>query len=145
LLLTLFTLVTNGNIIRFIGWPNKVQSHYSIWQQRMRWYAHTLAYPDIRYGYFRHTSCTFQIRWHTSLYVVLYAEAKLFVWTCSKFISVYRIYVSHMLTTRTEYAEYASHTPNTLDGRYSYVLRTLLSIYTYGWTWACAFMVNIGK
>jgi len=49
-----------------------------------------------------------------------------------KIFSVYRIYVSHMLTTRTAYAEYASHTPNTLDGRYSYVLRTLLSIYTYG-------------
>jgi len=34
-------------------------------------YDHTLAYADIRKGYEKHTWCTFQLRWHTSVYLVI--------------------------------------------------------------------------
>ena len=71
----------------------KKQSHCSVWHQRMRAYAH--AFADIRKGYVRYTSCTFNKRWHTSVYVLLYAETTLIFQNWSAYASVWHIHYSY--------------------------------------------------
>jgi len=56
------------------------------------------------------TSCTFLIRLHTSVY----AEAKLFFWTCSKKFSICKR-IDYTLLKRSSYAGYSRHTLNTLE------------------------------
>jgi len=58
-----------SSIMRFYF---NVKSNYSVWHQLA--YMRACTY-DIRYVYVRHTSYTFQIRWHTSVYIVLYAKS----------------------------------------------------------------------
>jgi len=60
--------------------------------KRMLIRSHTLLYV-------RHTSCTFQIRWHTSMYFVSYAEANLMfghVQNVSAYASKYNTHYIHV-------------------------------------------------
>ena len=63
------------------------------------------------------------------MYVVLYAEIKLFLdmFKIYERMRAYRIYVTHTLTIRTAYARYARHTLNTLKVCYSYVMTATLA------------------
>ena len=90
----------------------KVQSHYSVWHQRLVIRSHTQIY-NVRQGYARHTctSCTFLIRWHTLMYVVI-PETKLFFGHVDFFSVCKRI--DNTLLIRSSYAR---HTLNTLDIR----------------------------
>jgi len=55
-----------------------VRSHYSVCHQRMPAYEYTHTQICKRYGSARHTSCTFQIRWHTSVYVDIHRGSFIF-------------------------------------------------------------------
>jgi len=89
--------------------------------------SHMLANADIRKGYVRHTSCTFWLRWYTSVYILLYAETKkkfLDMFKIYQCMRAYRIYVTHTLAIRMGYA---GHRLDIRLIRWRYVTHTLCS------------------
>ena len=109
-----------------------MQSHYSIWHQRMQAYAHTLAYArkrsytlGVKQAYVEYIPNTLT---YVGVCCVIRRDQIYFLGMLKIYqrMRAYRIYVTHTLTILTAYTRYASHTLNTLKVRYSYAMNMLL-------------------